>query len=184
MRLFVAVDVPQAEKHRILEAVAPLREAALPVRWVEPAAFHLTLKFLGEVPDATVPAVKAAVSDVARRHAPFPLELRGAGAFPGARRPSVWWIGVAPSASLHALRDDVEAAISPLGYPTESRPFSPHLTLGRTARDAAPVRDAQPLLDAVRYHGTFTIETLDLMRSHLSPRGARYERVLAAELAS
>lgn len=184
MRLFVAVDVPQRERERILAAVAPLRDAALPVRWVEPAAFHLTLKFLGEVPDARVPAVKAAVSDVARRHAPFALQLRGAGAFPGPRRPSVWWIGVEPAPALNALQRDVETAIAPLGYPTETRPFSPHLTLGRTARDAAPVRDAQPLLDAVRYHGTFTIETLDLMRSHLSPRGARYERVLAAELAS
>lgn len=183
MRLFVAVAVPDAERERILAATRALRTRGLAVRWVEPEAFHLTLKFLGEVPENAVGRVRTAVGDVAARHAPVPLRLRGAGAFPSPRRPSVWWIGVEHSDDLQRLRDDVEAAIAPLGYPTEARPFSPHLTIGRTQRDA-PVRDAEALLPDVRYESTFTITTLDLMRSHLSPRGARYERLLAARLAS
>lgn len=182
MRLFVAVAVPAEEKERIAAATAALRAAELPVRWVEPGAFHLTLKFLGEVRETQVAEVQDAVADVARRHRPFPLELRGAGVFPNVRRPNVWWLGVAPSAALHALQQDVEETIAPLGFPTEARAFSPHLTLGRTRRDAPVIRDAQRLLDTVQHHCTFTIGTLDLMRSHLSPRGARYERVLAAEL--
>lgn len=189
MRLFVAVNLPGPEQERVMTAAAALRSADLPVRWVEPDALHITLKFLGEVPEPEYDPVAQAVMDVASRHPGFRLELRGAGAFPNARRPAVWWIGVAPSEPLHRLRQDVEDTLSPLGFPTEARPFSPHLTLGRTRRDGAGRRggarapDAEALLQRVALHSTFTVETLDLMRSHLSPRGARYERVLAAALA-
>lgn len=184
MRLFVALNLPDAERARVVSAAAGLRSAGLPVRWVERDALHLTLKFLGEVADTAAADVARAVDDVARSRSPFPLVLGGAGAFPSAGRPSVWWIGVERSPAVVALRDALEAALAPLGFPTEARPFSPHLTLGRTRRGAVRIPDAPLLLQRVALQTTFTVETVDLMRSHLSPRGARYERVLAAKLAS
>ena len=184
MRLFVALNLPETERARVASASAALRSAGLPVRWVASDALHLTLKFLGEVTESAAADAARAVAAVARSHAPFPLVLRGAGAFPAGRRPAVWWIGVEPTPALLALRDAVEAAFAPLGFPTEARPFSPHVTLGRTRRDAARVPDAAQLLQRVALQTTFTVETLDLMRSHLSPRGAHYECVLAAKLAS
>jgi len=182
MRLFIAVNLPPGEQDRIAAATRQLRDGGLPVRWVAPDAYHLTLKFLGEVSPPVADALTEVVRDVALRHRAFPLRLRGTGVFPNLRRPAVWWIGSEPSAPLSALQRDVERAVAPLGFEPEQRAFSAHLTLGRTTRDAPPgaLAGAGPLLQSVDLDRTITIETLDLMRSHLSPRGARYERVCAA----
>ena len=184
MRLFIAVNLPAETRAQIAAATRSLRESGLPVRWVEPDAFHLTLKFLGEVGDVLAANVTAAIELVATRQPPFTLRLHGAGAFPQLRRPAVWWLGIDPSAPLAALHQDVEREVAPLGFPTEPRPFAPHLTLGRTARDVRPgaLAGADARLQAVVFDRTITIDSLDLMRSHLSPRGARYERVFAAPL--
>jgi len=180
----VAVNLPAAERERIREATRRLRESGLPVRWAEPAGWHLTLKFLGEVTAGLVEGLATAVGAIAGRHRPFPLRLRGAGAFPNPRRPAVWWVGVEPSEALAGLREDVERTIGPLGFPTEERPFAPHLTLGRTAREARPgaLAGAESLLQAVALDLTITVEALDLMHSQLSHRGARYECVRSAVL--
>lgn len=186
MRAFVAVNLPPEHRRDIAAAVAPLLRSELPVRWVEPDAYHLTLKFLGTVAAGAVEPVAAALRTLAVRHAPFTLRVRGAGAFPDPRRPGVLWLGVAPDAPLLALQQAVEQGIAPLGFPTEARPFHPHITLGRTRRDARPgaLRSAEALLGDVAYQAIIPIETVDLMQSHTSPRGARYERVLAAPLAA
>jgi 2'-5' RNA ligase len=184
MRLFVAVCLPAAERERIAAAAAPLRESGLPVRWVEPDAFHLTLKFLGEVGDAAVGSVTAAVRQVAGRHRTLTMRLHGAGAFPDARRPAVWWLGVQGGDALATMQRDLEESFLPLGFAREQRPFSPHLTLGRTKRGAAPaaLAGAPTRLQSVQYDRTITVSSLDLMRSHLSPRGASYECICAAGL--
>ena len=184
MRLFVAVNLPAAERERVQHATSALRESTLPVQWVAPDAYHLTLKFLGEVVDQRASEVGRAVSEAATYLQSFPLRLRAAGAFPSVRRPSVWWIGVERSESLAALQQSVERTLAPLGFQADARLFSPHLTLGRTRRSAPPaaLQQAESLLHDVAYDSTITVETLDLMRSHLSSRGARYECLRAAAL--
>ncbi|NJD11689.1 MAG: RNA 2',3'-cyclic phosphodiesterase [Gemmatimonadetes bacterium] len=184
MRLFIAVNLPAAACAEIAAATRPLRNAGLPVRWVDATAYHLTLKFLGEVEEDLARALARVVGEVAARHPAFPLRLRGAGAFPNLRRPSVWWLGIEASEALAGLQQDVERGTVPLGFPAEQRPFSPHLTLGRTARDYRrdALAGAESRLQAVAFDRTITVETLDLMRSHLTPRGARYERLLVAPL--
>jgi 2'-5' RNA ligase len=186
VRAFIAVNLPPERRREIADAVAPLLRSDLPVRWVESDAYHVTLKFLGAVADGDVEPVAAALRTLAVRHAPFTLRIGGAGAFPDLRRPAVLWLGVAPAAPLLALQQAVEQGIGPLGFPPEARPFHPHVTLGRTRRDARPgaLRSAEALLGDVAYEAIIPIETVDLMSSHTSPRGARYERVLAAPLAA
>jgi 2'-5' RNA ligase len=104
--------------------------------------------------------------------------------FPDRRRPAVWWLGIAPSAQLQLLHSRVEQELGPLGFPAETRPFSPHLTLGRTERKAhqGALRGAEARLQDVAYHSTISVETVDLMRSHLASSGARYECVFAIPL--
>jgi 2'-5' RNA ligase len=88
--------------------------------------------------------------------------------------------------SLHALRDAVELTISPLGYPTEARPFSPHLTLGRARQEASP--DALSAIgrqvEAVKQGSlaSWHIEGISLMHSDLKPSGAVYTQVAHAAL--
>ncbi len=184
MRLFVAINLPEEERARLEQEVRALRGARLPVRWVAADALHLTLKFLGEVPDARVGEIEHALKEVAGAFAPFRLELRGLGAFPNPRSPRVVWVGVHAPAELGRLAGAVEEAMAGLGFPRENRPFSPHLTLGRAERDARPgdFRPLAALAERFTFRAEVEARSADLMRSHLSPRGARYERILAAPL--
>jgi len=184
VRLFVAVNLPTAERERVLAATAALRASPLPVRWLHADAYHLTLKFLGEVPEERLGAINAALLPAADGAARFAVELGGAGVFPNPHRPSVWWIGIGPSRPLAELQAAVEAGLAPLGYPTEARAFSPHLTIGRTRRGApaSAFRAAESWLQNVAYQSTIIVETVDLMRSHLTSHGARYECLRAIAL--
>jgi 2'-5' RNA ligase len=184
MRLFLAINLPAAERARIHEAAAPLRRARLPVRWVDVDALHLTLKFLGEVPDARKDAIVEAGDTVAARFAAFRLELGELGAFPRLSNPRVVWVGVRAPPELGGLASELDGAMATLGFPPEARPFSPHLTLGRAEREArAPdFRALGDLAADFPYAGSVEVRSVDLMRSHLSPRGARYERLHAAPL--
>ncbi len=184
MRLFVAVNLPQEERVRLEQEVRALRAARLPVRWVAGDALHLTLKFLGEVPDAGVGAIERALTEVAGEFPPFRLELQGLGAFPNLRSPRVVWVGVQAPPELGRLAGALEEAMAGLGYPRENRPFSPHLTLGRAERDAGAgaFRALAGLVERFTFRAAVEAQSADLMRSHLSPRGARYERILAAPL--
>ncbi len=186
MRLFLALNLPPAERERIRRATAPLRAAVLPVRWVETDALHLTLKFLGEVADAQAADVQAAAARVAGEFPDFDYELRGLGGFPNLRVPRVVWVGVQAPPALPRLAVALDQAMAELGFPREERPFSAHLTLGRAERGAGAGAGAFGKLAALAaefdYAARIEAHSVDLMRSHLSPRGARYERIAAAPL--
>ncbi len=185
MRLFIAINLPQEERARLDREVQALRAARLPVRWVAADALHLTLKFLGEVPDGRVGEVETVTTAVAARFTPFRLELSGLGAFPNPRNPRVVWVGVQAPPELARLAGALEEAMAGLGFPRESRPFSPPLTLGRAERDAraGDFRALPALVAQFGFRAAVEARSADLMRSQLSPRGARYERLLAAPLA-
>ncbi|HML20073.1 MAG TPA: RNA 2',3'-cyclic phosphodiesterase [Aggregatilinea sp.] len=183
-RVFIAVELPNPPLSLLSRTQADLKRQAPAgsVRWVAPEGIHLTLKFLGDVPVTDLDAVRSAMSEAARGHTPFTLETGSLGCFPNATRPRVIWIGIERSRSaLNALRDAVETHVAPLGYPTEDRPFSPHLTLGRVRPEAR--RDALAKLGTLlsdkptTEHETWTVDRISLMRSELKPGGAVYTEI-------
>ena len=89
MRLFIAVNLPDAEKTRLAHALQAVAVPDLPARWVESDSLHITLKFLGEVPQARLPAVTAALAEAVDGAAAFAVALDGFGAFPSLSRPSI-----------------------------------------------------------------------------------------------
>ncbi len=184
MRLFVAVNLPAAERHAVWEATAPLRASRLPVRWTPEASLHVTLRFLGEVDDARVPAITTALLDSVRGVRTFAVGLGGVGAFPSLARPRVVWMGVERHPALELLANDVERGLNALGFEPELRPFAPHLTLGRAKHGAggAALRDLGPLAGAVDHQGTSVVESVDLMQSSLGPGGAEYTVLARAAL--
>ena len=184
MRLFVALNLPAAERRRIVETTRGLREGEFAVRWVGPEQLHVTLKFLGEVRDARVAEIERAVEGAARAADPFELRLGGVGGFPNLRSPRVVWLGIEPVPELETLYAEVETRLEALGFERETRPFHPHLTLGRARRGAraAHLRGLDSVAGAVEYRGTVRAETLDLVRSRLKRSGATYEVRHAAPL--
>ncbi len=185
MRLFIALNLPKRERQRIHRAARPLREEELPVRWIDPDAFHITLKFLGQVRADLIPEVEDTIGRVAGSTGTFEMALTGFGAFPTIRRPRVLWLGVEASPELRCLKQDLEWALGDCGFDPETRAFHPHLTLGRTENDqgAGSFRGLDEVVADLEYHGTIQVRTLDLMRSHLSREGARYSVVSSAKLA-
>ena len=174
MRLFVALNLPKKERDQIYRASKVLRECELPVRWVEPEHFHVTLKFLGEVRDDRVEGVREALQRVASSTARLDLAVEGFGAFPTIRRPQVIWVGIEPSPALRCLKQDVEWALMACGFERETRAFHPHLTLGRAdAQDGAGAfRGLDDKAANLAYQGQVKVRTLDLMRTQLSKGGA------------
>ena len=188
-RLFIAIELPPHVLDHLSALQDWLRERVPPrtVRWVAPQGIHLTLKFLGEVPLQQREALQKALAHAVHPHAPFELAAGGLGCFPNPRRPRVAWVGVHQNAeALRGLRDAVEAHMAPLGYPTETRPFHPHLTLGRVRKDARR-QDVQALgtliaKSAFPQRETWTVHNVALIRSQLKPSGAVYTPLFHASL--
>ena len=169
-----------------VERLRPLSRA---VAWVPAANLHVTLKFLGERSDAQLAEVEAALVEVAAVTAPFALALHGLGAFPGLERPRILWVGIAEGAlSAREVQARLEAALERRGIPRERQAWHPHLTIGRVFDERTWRREAGlPLRQALaaaarRSFGTLAVSHLALMRSDLSPQGARYRELASAEL--
>ena len=181
MRTFIALNLPVPQREALREALLPMQEKQLPVRWANAEGLHLTLKFLGEIESGQVAPLGAALERVAAQHSPLQLRLGGFGAFPSLRRASVLWVGVEPNPELHALQRELEGALLALGYAREQRPFRAHITVART-RAGGREPDVSRFTDTFDFKTSAAVETIDLMRSHTAPTGARYELLLKAQL--
>ena len=181
LRTFIAVELDD-ELRMNLGLLQDLLVGNVPprsVRWVRPSGIHLTLKFLGDTPATKVGEVAAALARAAAGIPPFTLNMGGLGCFPNSRRPRVVWVGLQEeTGALIRLRDAVEAEVSPLGFPTERRPFQPHLTLGRVQRRVSKSQLSQ-IGQAVAASPTGTVDEMDVravsyIKSDLRPSGAVY----------
>lgn len=186
MRLFIGLKLPKKQKARIFRAARPLREEELPVRWVDPDNFHVTLKFLGDVRPDGVPAIEEALGRIAANTPAFSTEIGEFGAFPSVRRPQVIWVGVQATPELRCLKQDLEWTLSEVGFDVETRAFHPHVTLGRAQEGggAGVFRGLDACFADLELEGELRVHTVDLMESRLSPAGARYRVVSGARLLS
>lgn len=171
IRAFLGIDLPED-----VRAALAVQQFLLSLpRRVEPAAFHLTLVFLGEVAEPVLEAAHEGFC--ALRAAPVTLGLQGLGLF-GGDRPRAAWAGGAPSHPLASLQARAERIARVAGCPVEHRRFVPHVTLGRFP--PPPLAEAMRLERAVAEGagfraGPWEVRRLTLWQSHLSPRGARHE---------
>ena len=189
MRLFVALDLHDRIQQRLDDYVRTLQPRFPGVRFVRSDTYHVTLKFLGELP--TAEAVRSSLHQV---HAEsFEVEVRGVGFFPDARAPRVFWAGINAPA-LPALAKGVDQALQALGFPLE-REFHPHLTLARNGSGRRrPVRSERPseafaqlpvivASSPVPEFGTMTAREFFLYESRLSSSGPSYHKLECFKLA-
>jgi 2'-5' RNA ligase len=189
VRTFIAIELDEELTDNLRYLQDRLREQVAPrsVRWVRPEAIHLTLKFLGDTPVDKLDSIKTALTRAAKEVGPFTFAVRGVGCFPNTRRPRVVWVGLEePTGALVRLRDAVETLVAPLGFPTEQRPFSPHLTLGRVQRRASKseVREIGEVVarSAIGTIDEMTVTAVSYIKSDLQPGGAVYTPLLEADL--
>jgi len=169
IRLFTAIALPETLRRRLAMLCAGVRGA----HWANEENLHLTLRFIGEVPDDSLADIAGALERV--RSPSFDLVLAGAGHFETRRRVRALWIGVEPQPALNALQERVDAALLRSGFPGDPRRFTPHVTL---ARMGGIPPDA--VADWLAGHTLFrapplAVEEFTLFRSHLGQGGAHYE---------
>jgi 2'-5' RNA ligase len=189
MRLFVALDIGDAIRERITRFVDGVRNFAPDARWVKPESLHVTLKFIGEQPDATVENIKQELVSIAS--ASSGIHFHGYGFFPTAKSARVFWIGMDSGPELAQLAAMVDNKMATVGIPREDRPFSPHLTLARASGGSGsprwhkgdrPNRTFQILQDKLAAlpapdFGSMTAHEFFLYRSQLSPKGSTYTKL-------
>ena len=180
MRLFTALELPPDVKQHAAQVMARLKPADAPIKWVRPEGMHLTLKFLGEVEPAALPACQQALERACAGLEPLELAARGCGAFPSPRQARVVWLGIGGAvAELRALAEKVDMEYNGLGFAREKRAFSAHITLGRLRAGRGKPGPLAPLAQSLAGMAdlkgpAFTARQVLLMESHLSPAGARY----------
>src|SRR5262245_26476663 len=175
MRIFLAVFPPPETQQAAHAAVEALKRPNDGVSWVKRENLHYTLSFLGELGDDGLRRAQEAAREAASDHAAFDARLGPCGAFPTPTRARVLWIGLAEGAeALVALAKSVERALVWRGFDRDERPFTPHLTIGRVREPRAdwsePLARAQ--VDAARTG--FTVASVRVIESTLSPGGSRY----------
>ena len=184
IRTFIAIEIAPAIIDRLTTVQQQLRRTAAQVAWTRPEGVHLTLKFLGNVPEERLPALGEALGHVAQHYTPFPLRVEGIGGFPNLRHPRVLWAGIGEGqAPVSALAREVDETLTALGFPREERPFSPHLTLGRVkSPDGLAPLLALLATQADSQFGEMRVEAVSLMRSDLLPQGAKYTELYRVAL--
>jgi 2'-5' RNA ligase len=186
MRLFVAIDLDAAARDALAAVQQELRsrDSGSPIRWVRPDQLHLTLVFLGEVDEARAPELAVAIGAPIDRRA-FDVTFEGLGAFPPHGAPRALWVGAREGAAeLQALQQVLAGRAARLGIRLESRPFSPHLTLGRwkasRPSDRRRALAAAPAGAIARSH----IDHATLYQSRPSASGHVYTALARANLVS
>lgn len=185
MRTFIAIDLTPEIKAALETLIRKIGKNAGGVKWVKAEAMHLTLKFLGDIPEDSAATVKAFLEKLAGARRPFPLRLKGTGTFPpgGKMSARVLWAGIQEVPELMELQAALETECEKAGFPREERAFHPHLTLGRvrSSDGLEPVlRELERFKEADL--GGMTVSALIFFQSVLGPSGPVYEVLAEAVL--
>ena len=175
IRTFICIELPESIKQKMELLENQLRGVDAQVSWVRPSNVHLTLKFLGGVPQHKIDRVTEALKRASRDTAPFEVQIAGAGCFPSSRSPRVLWVGLAEVPDpLATLYKNLEEELAALGFEREKRRFSPHLTIGRLRSPRNGAELAQKLIAIGFEPERFAAREVIVMRSQLKPTGSIY----------
>lgn len=183
VRTFIAAEISGEVQACVSAAVNQLSKSAAEINWVRPEAMHLTIKFLGDVDYTDMAEICRSLEKTVADIEPIEVECGGVGAFPKLERPRTLWLGIDDTEKeLARLAEVVEDAMADLRFRRESRPFHPHLTLGRV-RDGRETAGLAELIKAGDFskRGGLVIEELVVFSSELTREGPIYQTVGRAE---
>jgi 2'-5' RNA ligase len=182
LRLFVALDFPEAVRASLRDLISRLRPLSSGARWARPEGMHITLKFIGETDRAKLDAINSALASVHSART-VEMQFRGLGFFPNERKPRVLWCAVEAPPNLATLASQIDSALEPAGVPRGTRAFVPHLTLARFDSQHG-LKGADKLVSAAEElksyeFGAARESEFYLYESVLKPSGAEYKRLAA-----
>jgi RNA 2',3'-cyclic 3'-phosphodiesterase len=176
-RIFCAIELPEPTRNLVLAHIVHLKAAVPDARasWSRDSNLHLTIKFLGEIPRATVANISQAAARTVVGLGPFSFRLEHAGAFPDHGRPRVLWLGIEDdSGKLKELHTHLENEAAMAGFPKDERPFQPHLTVARLRRPQRAQELAAAHLESQFEPVEIPVSELLVIRSELSSAGSKY----------
>ena len=179
-RVFCAIDLPENARASLIAHIKKLKEAVPDAHasWGREGSIHLTLKFLGDIPQASLQNLSAAASRAAAGLAPFTTRLEGTGVFPPHGSPRVLWIGVSDlEGKLGELQTSLEAESEKAGFLSEIRAFHPHITLARL-RQPQHARSLASAHKAMEFEpAEIAVTELLVIRSELRSEGSKYTTI-------
>ena len=181
VRTFLALPVGDDLKAKVAELQKAWEKQLPNVRWARPDNLHLTLHFFGDVTHETLEKIKVSMLSVKGCHAPFQVEVNGLGGFPSPQRSRVIWLGLTPVAPLQQVHRTVQLKLGEIGIPVEQKPFTPHLTIGRTRSGTTDLKNAAVTLSDTPI-GHLVVDRLILFESRLLPGGAQHNPILEVPL--
>jgi 2'-5' RNA ligase len=171
LRAFLAIPLPEDLRRRAEELQKELSPSLPDVRWVRPENLHLTLRFLPDLPEETVEKIGQIMLSVGTLIPPFHIDVTILGTFPGSTRARVLWLGIDGGAARGELFHALDERFATIGLPRETRPFTPHLTLGRWRQPWAIPQDLWQRRAALTL-GDFRADRMILFESRLAASGA------------
>ena len=190
MRTFIAIEISEEIKNTLAQIEFHLKYAGADVKWMKPENVHLTLKFLGEIDEKKATEVTAVLDSISGSVKPFEVSIKDIGAFPKIEHPRVVWIGLDKGAvETTVITARIDEALSKIGFAKETRPFSPHLTIGRVRSPLNKDKLKEKMLSAavsidlssVPPHQTSAVI---LFQSTLTPQGSIYTKLHESKLSS
>ncbi len=180
IRSFLAFELPPEIRETLSVVSDDGRTLPLNVRWSRVVNIHLTVVFMGNVREDQIGLIGEVAGRICHGHAPFRIQVKGAGLFGSRRNPRVLWVGLGGETDrMSGFRDVLQKNLAPFGIKEEKRPFRPHLTLGRFRKGAKTDPSLEDLL--LKYQDLngpgCLLRELALFKSDLRPGGAEYTRL-------
>ncbi|MGQ3684827.1 MAG: RNA 2',3'-cyclic phosphodiesterase [Candidatus Loosdrechtia sp.] len=184
VRLFVAVEIAEEIRKKLVELQNELKRADAEVGWVAPENFHITLKFIGTVDEEKMNHIIPVIKDSVAHMDSFDLRYKGIGVFPTEKKPRILFVNVIDSGGvLTKIHKRLDSQLASLQVKQENRPYDVHLTIGRikTYRNIKELIEILHLYDWFNF-GSEHITQVVLMKSVLSSNGPRYTKLHSANL--
>jgi len=175
IRTFLSIPIP-GEVHSLMDTLQnTVKSNGSKIGWIRKGNIHLTLKFVGDIPENDVDRVSSSIKNIITSASAINLKISGSGCFPKKERPRVLWLGIIGNLNpLQALVKNINCALDPLGYPKEEKEYVPHLTLARIRYPQKHTPDISSFLDAKYDPIKLHINKIHFMRSELFFNGSVY----------
>lgn len=180
MRAFIAINLPERIKSKIVGFENDLKKCDLAFRWVKPENLHLTLKFLGDISQEQVNKIKEAIAKVSGKFTAFKASVNGFGFFPNARRPRVFFISIDKEELFKSIATELEEELETLGFKKEGK-FKSHITLARI-KNLRNIECLKTKIKNTQLDEKFSINTITFHESILTKEGPIYGKIFKSNL--